>query len=266
MQLPKSVRNILALAQIRVRLLLRQKLGWMTLLVGVGLVFISLIVSNVSFVNPLKIFWDFALGAAFVLQVALAVYFGSQLFHEERGRRTLHLILSAGVSRLEWLCGNIFGTWLSLSLMNVVWFVLTFLCSRAMFSGSLGLMAAQSSFMLSIEVLVILALSSFFALFLRQMLSLIFSVLVVVLLHSVGSIQRIFTDPQVGRFVENNGASFVLWVARFLPPLEWFDLKIFVGYQDSVSSALMVELTVVGLLWAVFLMGVSWLRFEKMDL
>jgi ABC-type transport system involved in multi-copper enzyme maturation permease subunit len=262
----KSFRNIFALARIRMRLLLRQKLGWISLSVGVGLVFLSFLVSNVSFINPQKIFWDFALATSFVLQLSLAVFLGSQLFHEERGRRTLHLILSSGVSRLQWLVGNALGIWAALTLMHVLCFVVTLFSSKLKFEGGLELMAAQSSFLLNIEVLLVLLMSIVLSLFLRQMLALAFSAILVVLLHSMNSIQSIFTDPQVGRYVEDNGASVVLWLARFLPPLEWLDLKSFVGYEPSVSWALVGQMTGLGLLWAVFLVCVSWLRFEKLDL
>jgi len=266
MLLANTFKKITALTFIRMKLLLRQKLGWMSALVGVLLVLISIPVSELSFINPQKIFWDFSLGIIFVLQVSLAVFLGSQLYHEERGRRTLHLVLSAGVSRFEWLVGNLFGNFFSLSLMNFLWLAFTYGASAVMFEEKVHWIVIQSSLLLSVEVFIVLSFSILMSLVLRQMLALSFSALLVVLLHSMSSIQRVFTDPQVGRFVDDNGVSSVLWIARLLPPLEWLDLKMFVGYQEQVASSLVFQMTGLGIFWCIFLMCLSWLRFEKMDL
>lgn len=267
MRSARFVKNILALILIRVRLLLRQKLGWISVIVGCGLVLLSLLISEVSFINPQKIFWDFSLGVIFILQLALAIFLGSQLYHEERGRRTLHLILSAGVSRFEWLLGNGLGIWISLTLMNVLWFGLTLLSSKLMFvEGGLATLAAQAMVLLGVEVLIVVFMSMLFSLFVRQMLALSLSAILVLLLHSMSSVQRIFSDPQVGRFVDDNGVSLVLWLARLLPPLEWLDLKSLVGYENSVSTALVAQMICVGALWSLLLLCLSWLRFEKLDL
>lgn len=258
--------DIWALASIRLRLLLRQKLGWISILVGCLLVLLSLSISNVSFVNPQKIFWDFSLGIIFIFQVGLAVFLGSQLYHEERGRRTLHLILSAGVSRFQWICGNALGIWLGLTLMSALWYLLTLGTSAIVFETDLAYMAFQAVLLMSLETLIIILMSMFLSFILRQMLGLAFSAILVVLLHSMGSIQRIFTDPQVGRFVDDNGVTAVMWAARLLPPLEWLDLKIFVGYESSVGWGFMSQMIALALCWSALLLSFSWLRFEKMDL
>jgi hypothetical protein len=86
-------------------------------------------------------------------------------------------------------------------------------------------------------------------------------------LHSITSLERIFVDPQVGRYVQGKSAvSFVIDLAKFLPPLEWFDLKLFVGYEPSLAWSAVLGVALVGLLWSVALFGLGWLRFERMDL
>jgi ABC-type transport system involved in multi-copper enzyme maturation permease subunit len=255
-----------SLIVIRSRLLIRQKLGLISLAVGLLLVLLSLTVARVSFVNPEKIFWDFSLAASFILQVCLALFLGSQLFSDERARRTLHLILSGGVSRFSWLLGNGLGIWLVLTFMNALWFLLSVLVCYFVFGSFNVLMAFQAEILLSVEVLLLVYMGLFVSLFLRPLLSLVVCFVLTVFLHSLSSLQRVFTDPQVGRYVEDGGASFVLWAARLLPPLEWLDLKTFVGYQDSVSWLLVCEMGALGLCWAMLLATAAWLRFERMDL
>jgi ABC-type transport system involved in multi-copper enzyme maturation permease subunit len=251
---------------LRMRLMLRQKLGWMSVLVGCLLVLISLIVSRVSFVNPLKIFWDFALAASFVIQVALSLYLGTQLYPDERNRRTLHIILSSGVSRLVWLLGNGLGIWISLVAMNVLWFALSVGAAYLGFESGSFMMAFQSQLLQSVEVLILVFMAIFFSFYVRPLLALLGCFFITALLHSLSALQRVFTDPQVGRYVDEGGASWILWAARLLPPLEWLDLKPFVGYQASHDWSFVAQMILLGLLWTALISTASWLRFDSMDL
>jgi ABC-2 type transport system permease protein len=261
-----SFAKILALAWLRLKLLLRQKLGWISILVGVGLVVISLLVANVSFVNAMKIFWDFSLSVIFVLQLTLALYLGSQLYSDEKNRRTLHLLLTSGLSRSQWIVGNVLGIFLALLAMQALWYGVVLATSYLVFSDAYVFISLQAMALQSVEVFLLIFFALFSSLFLRPVLSLISVVIVTFFLHSLTSLQNIFTDPQVGRFVDDRGSSFVLIAARFLPPLEWLDLKPLVGYQESLSWLTFSGIAASGILWASLFGVLAWLRFERMDL
>ncbi len=260
------IRDVFEILRIRVMLLLRQKLGWMSIIVGLLLVVLSLIVAQVSFINPLKIFWDFALGASFTLQILLGLFLSTQVFNDEKYRRTLHLVLSGGVHRAAWLLGMGLGIWVVLVIMNGAWFLVSGVMAGLHFNSWDWMMPLQSTIALSLETLVLVFLGLFISMWVKPVLSLTLAALLTVLLHSLTSLQRVFTDPQVGRFIDDGGSAWVLWAARLLPPLEWFDLKVMVGYQSSVEWSLLLQLAVLSILWSAVLAAAAWLRFDRMDL
>jgi ABC-type transport system involved in multi-copper enzyme maturation permease subunit len=256
----------LALVLLRFRLLLRQKIGWVSLLVGLALILIGYSTASVSFVSPQKIFWDFALGLSFVLVHVLALYLGAQLFNDEKERRTLHLVLVGGVSRPQWLVGNILGIWLGLVAIDSIWFVTTWLVSLASFSWAGAWILIQVKILQALSVLVVLAFTSLFSLLLRPLLALFLSGALFLFLYSVSSVERVFSDPQTGMLNEARWALSVLKVSRFLPPLEWFDLKMFVGYESQIAWSTFGYTVALGCAWTAILLGLASWRFQKLDL
>src|SRR5690349_239350 len=93
----------------RLRLLLKQKLGWAVLVAALLYVPFSLFLAFSSYVRPDKIYWDLTTGFSFVAAVLLGSYLGSHLFADEQQRKTLSFVLTLKSSRAEWLNGNFFG-------------------------------------------------------------------------------------------------------------------------------------------------------------
>jgi ABC-type transport system involved in multi-copper enzyme maturation permease subunit len=261
-----TIVTIFNVAFIRFILLIRQRLGWMSFLVGVGLVFLSLITAQVSFVNPAKIFWDFGHSVLFVLQSLLSIYLGSQIFTDEKNRRTLHLVLSCGVSRLGWFTGNLLGIWLAILAMLSFWFILLALTSTLVFGSYPWLISFQATILMWVESAVVLVLGFFISLFVRPLIALLATGILVLFLHSLTSLHLIFSDKQVGAYIETDGAGFVLFLARFLPPLEWLDIKMFIGFEDQIAWGQFCFLLLSGFIWTFILAIVSQLKFRRMDL
>jgi ABC-type transport system involved in multi-copper enzyme maturation permease subunit len=261
-----EISRILRLAVLRIFLMLRQKLGWMSLLVGVAVVCISFVVADVSYINSGKIFFDFALSTSFLIQCFLAIYFGSNLFEDEKARRTLHLILSGGTTRLEWLVGNILGVWVALLLMDLVWFIVTLITAATQFGApDLGIFV-QIKILQGFEALVLVTLSMFFSLWVKPVLALALAFTVGVFSHSVNEIQSIFMDPISGRFIDSKAFSVVYWISKILPPFEWFDLKPLVGYEGPLPWLVALGLVALAIAWSTLLVAGSWLRFDRLDI
>jgi ABC-type transport system involved in multi-copper enzyme maturation permease subunit len=260
------MRQISSLAFLRCHLILRQRLGWASLLVGLGLVFLGAVTANVSYLQPVRIFWDFALGASFVLQCALALFLSTQLFGDEKQRRTLHLLLSAGLSRWDWLLGNALGIWLALIGIDLLWFAFSCGVAWLNFGAHSILVQSQVKLFQALELLVLIPLGLFASLWVRPLLALTLSISLATLLHALDSLQRVFTDPEAGRWVQAQLVSVVLWATRLLPPLHWFDVKGLVGYEPLVPWSLLGAALLVALAWSGLLSVAAWLRFERMDL
>lgn len=251
---------------LRFKLLLRQKIGWLSILAGIVLILIGYTTASVSFVSPVKIFWDFALGLSFVLVHVLGIYLAGQLFYDEKDRRTLHLILVSGVSRPRWLVGNVVGIWLGLLTIDAIWFATTWVVSLTSFSWAGTPILVQVKLLQALSLLVVLGFTSLFSLLLRPLLTLVLSIALTCLLYSMTSVERVFADPVSGNLVTSNWALSVIKLAKFLPPLEWFDLKMFVGYESQVAWSTVGLTMLLGLAWSALLLGLASWRFSKLDL
>lgn len=256
----------LSVAKLRFALLVRQRLGWASAGAALLAVLVSMLFARVSFVNSYKIYWDFALGAIFLLQAASALYVGSQLFHEERTRRTLHLLVASGVPRGAWLAGNAAGIWAALLAANLLGLFLALLFSYLVFGTAPWLAVIETQVALAFEMGIVVWGAMLLSLVVRPALSFLGSAAFFFFLHSTGSIERILADRQTGRFIDTGGVKAVLWIAKVLPPLDWYDLRGFVGYRDSVGFLALAELGALALLWGLFLSILSTLRFKRMDL
>ncbi|NCN40171.1 ABC transporter permease subunit [bacterium] len=257
---------IMRLALLRLHLLLRQKLAWITLLVGAVLIFLCLIVANVSFVSPAKIFWDFALGISFLAQHFMAIFLAATLLGDEQQKRTLHLLLVNGASRGQWLLGNLVGVFVALCLADLFWFLISGLTSFLFYGTSLSSLLIQVKLLQAASVLVVLAFSQFFSVVLKPMLATVLSIVLTIFLYSISSVKRVFADETAGHLIGANWSLKVLNLSKVLPPLEWYDWKIFVGYTEVKSWSILVGLLLFALLWTTLISGFSIIAFRKKDL
>ncbi len=262
-----NVQELLAVMFLRFKLLLRQKIGWVSLALTVAVALISFIFANTSFVRPEKIFLDFSLGAQFVLQNSLAIYLGTQLFSDEKNRKTLHLFLSSSVSRGSWLVGNAAGIFLLILLMASVSGVLTLLLFKLGYSKPIEWMPVQSILLGVVESFVLIAVSLLLSLFMRPLIALVGTFSLFVFLHFIPDLQKILNNPlvEINDFSKSIFSLF-FWGSRSLPPLHYFDLKPLVGYEPMLSWISFLSLFALGLLWGVCLLILAKHRIEKLDL
>lgn len=258
--------RVLNVAYMRFFLLIKQKLGWVCSGISFLFFFVSIALAQVSYLNSGKLFWDFSLGIIFVLQIVMTIYLAGSLFHDEKDRKTLHLVLSTGVSRIQWLLGNALGIWVALTLFHLMWMILCFGISVFYFPLKSYSIVFQSTVLLSMEVAVLIGMMFSISMMLRKFLVLFAGSALMFFLHSIDSLERVFTDPQVGYVADANSSHWILWIARLFPPFEWYDIRIFVGYQNQISSNLSCYMLLLTMSWVALFGFLSWLIFEKKDL
>lgn len=253
------------LALFRLKLLLKQKLGWGIVAAATAFFPFALFLAFSSYVRPDKIYWDLSLSFCYIVTVLLSTYLGSHLFHDELQRKTLSFVLTLKVSRSEWLIANWLGVGAMLGISIGIW---TLLLSLGSLSASGHLPPAiliQAQFLLFTESLVILSLALLFSLYLKPLLSWFAVLAVVALLHSKSYLEILVLESNFSG-VTKLLYKVVLFVLNFLPPLEWWDIKIFVGFQDPFSwdqTLVMLGLTVA---WSFIFLFASKTRMETMDL
>lgn len=111
------------IAQNTFRSLVRRKALLNILLLGVGLVLMAVVVSQISFGDPQRIVRSLALSGIGMALNLLAVLLGSSLVSEEVERRTLFAILTRPVARGTYLLGRLTGAGAVLALTSLGFFL-----------------------------------------------------------------------------------------------------------------------------------------------
>ena len=253
------------LAKFRFKLLLRQKLGWGAMCGAACYVPFALFLAFSSYVRPDKIFWDMSTGFSFVVSMILATYLGSHLFKDEQTRKTLSFVLTLKASRKDWIYGNWCGIAALLGVSIVGWTVLVTLGALLASGIFPPPILYQAQLLLILESVLVLAISMLFSFFMRPLLAWFLVGALCTLLHSKTYLEMLVVESHfegLTKFVYNS----ILFILNFLPPLEWWDIRMFVGFYEPVS--LFQILLVVGLTmaWTYIILFISRLTLEGKDL
>ncbi len=256
---------MMKLAFFKFKLLMKQKLGWAAISAAFILIPFSLFLAVSSFVRPDKIYWDLTTSFSFIISILLASYLGSHLFYEEQQRKTLSFVLTLKNSRAEWIYGKLLGITFFLALTILCWTLLMVL-GCYLYAGNFGpAILWQAQLLMFIEVLVILATSLFFSFFLRPLLAWALTLALMTVLHSKSYLELLVTEA---RYQDTTKWLYkgMLFVMNFLPPLEWWDIRMFVGFRESIDLKQMLTAISVGFAWSFIIIFLSKNKMEKMDL
>lgn len=256
---------MIRLAFFRLRLLLKQKLGWGIVAAATAFFPFALFLAFSSYVRPDKIYWDLSLSFCFIVTILLSTYLGTHLLQEENQRKTLSFVLTLRVSRSEWLIANWLGIAAMLGISLTIW---TFLLSLGSLSAANDFPPAilfQAQFLLFIECLVVLSLSLFASLFLKPLLAWFAVLALVGLLHSKSYLELLVLESAFTGVTKLMYDS-VLFILNFLPPLEWWDIKIFVGFQDPFGWDQVLVMLGLSAAWSYIFLFFAKTRMDTMDL
>lgn len=257
--------SVFRLALFRFQVLLRQKMGW-GVLGGASLFFpFALFLATSSYVRPDKIYWDLCSGFCFLVSILLVSYLGTHLFQEENNRKTLSFVLTHGSTREKWVLGNFAGISLLVSFAVLSW-TLVLSLGALIFTHELPpLLLYQAQFYLLLESFVILAFAMLFSFFLRPLLAWLLLLSLTSLLHSKGYLETLIVEANYTgplKLIYNT----VIFVLNFLPPLEWWDIRMFVGFDEPVPLLHALGMLAITFAWTTLGLFLSRLKMEMIDL
>ncbi len=253
------------LALFRFKLLIKQKLGWGIVAAATLFFPFALFLAFSSYIRPDKIYWDLSLSFCFLLSILLSTYLGTHLFQEESQRKTLSFVLTLNPSRKEWLYGNWMGIGAMLGFSLTLWTTLLSLGSLAASSHLPPFILFQAQVLVFLESVVILALSFLLSLYLKPLLSWFAILALIALLHSKTYLEILVVEADFSgptKFLYDS----VLFVLNFLPPLEWWDIRVFVGFHDALNFEQFFLVFALTMAWTYIFLFLSQRKLEKMDL
>ena len=255
-----SISRVAALATNTVRQAVRSRLLYTLLFFGLVLIATSVGVSSLSYVESERIVQDVGLAAIRLFGVGIAIFVGVGLIHDEIERRTIYTMLSKPLSRSEFIVGKYTGllltVWAQLAIMSLAFFAVSWAVGAPL---GWNLLAALG--LVGIELMVVVAIATFFSSFTTPLLSSLFSI-------------GIYLSGHLSRDIRSlgfqSGDTAVEWMSqaiyRALPDLQSFNLTVQVVHGLPISSLEIGLPVVYGIGYSVVLLMAAALIFERRDL
>ena len=255
-----SIPRVAALATNTVRQAVRSRLLYTLLFFGLVLIATSVGVSSLSYVESERIVQDVGLAAIRLFGVGIAIFVGVGLIHDEIERRTIYTILSKPLSRSEFIVGKYMGllltVWAQLAIMSLAFFAVSWAVG-----APLGWNLVAALGLVGIELMVVVAVATFFSSFTTPLLSSLFSVGIYLAGHLSRDIRSL--GFQSGDAAVEFASQAVY---RALPDLQSFNLTVQAVHGLPISSLEIGLPVVYGVGYSVVLLMASALIFERRDL
>jgi Cu-processing system permease protein len=209
--------RIHALAFNTIREAIRNKLLYTLLGFGILMIGSGVLISTLSYVEVDEILQDIGMAAIRFFSAGIAIFVGIGLIHGEVERRTIFTILSKPVSRSEFLIGKFAGltltVWLQLALMSLAFALVSWMAGAPLGSGHLLAML-----LIGFELMVLVAIATFFSSFTTPMLAALFTIGFWLIGHLSRDLNALGQQSEV-----ESVSSMVGWIFRVLPDLGMFN-------------------------------------------
>lgn len=242
------------------REILKSKILVNTIFIGVCLSILTFVAYSFSYGSPARIALDFGVGALSLSTVAIALFFGTSLISDEVNSRTIYLVISRPISRVDFLLGKIVGLSSILFLNTLILSVFT-LSLYFFIGGVYQNLIFWSILFICVEGIIILLLACLFSLLSNKVLSILTTIGLYIVGHAINSTQLI-------SFVkENYLLSKILEMYHFiLPAFYKFNLKDYLLYEQTLSNKYLYINFAYGLIYILALLSIMTIVFNKKNL
>ena len=239
---------------------IRDKVLYNLVFFALLLMAVSVVIGKMTLGERVKIILDLSLAAMSVFGLLIAIFVGIGLVHKEIQRRTIYMLLAKPVSRRTFVIGKYLGL-LAVIALNVAIMTAVLLALTAVFSetgAAWGVLVAV--LLILVELMIVTGVAVLFSTFSTPTLS-------AMLTLGVWLIGRFSSDLVL--FASRSENLAVRWLVTgahyLLPNLEKFDIKNLVVYDMPIEPAFVGVSLLYGLLYLLFLIGLSVMIFERRD-
>lgn len=254
------MRAVVAIARNTFREALRDRVLYLFLGFAVALLVCSKLFGLLTVGDEGKVIKDFGLAGIQIFTMLIAVMMSVLLISREVDSRTVYNILAKPVPRWQFLIGKYLGLLatvaMNLALMTVVLLALTAVYLRELDPGLLFAAA-----MTLLEMALLTAFATLFAVLTRPMLGTVFTLAVFVIGHVVEDIWLLTQHAGSGLVRPLVAALYAV-----LPNLERFNFKTEVVHDLGISSGEVVLTVIYGLAYTAMVLVLACARFRTKDL
>jgi len=238
---------------------IRDRILYNLLFFALGLIILSMIVSNWSMAEEVKILKDFGLSILSLFGVLMTIFIGISLVYKEVDKRTLYVILSRPINRYHFILGKYSGLMVTLGI-NIVLMTLGLYVVLYFFEVSIDWSLWKAVLLIYAEMMVLMSFAILFSSFTTPTLSAMFSLFIYISGHLSSDI--IFYESLVKNYTLKN---FLTYLHFILPNLENFNIKSQVVHKLPLEPNHILFALLYGLVYTAVVIGVAIFIFQKRD-
>jgi len=241
-----KMESSLQIAKVTFKEIMQDRVLYGALICGILLMAFSVLVSSLAVIKKDRVILDFGLMVVHFFCAFIAVFYSSHVLAKEKERKTIFLVLSRPVTKLQFLLGKVFGV-TQVVFVNWLMFCLFYLMTLFAFGGGFSGVLIWALVLAFFQSILLACVAVFFASFSTATLSLMFSLGVYLLGSNISQIRFVAEKS------ESNFYHTLLDICSYIiPNMEFFQLGLNVSYGLPVSYLF----GVVGIIYALCLSAV----------
>lgn len=239
--------------------LLKSKVLFNVILIGLCLVLVSFVASEFTFGVPERVALDFGLGTSSLSTMAIAILMGVGLIANELESRTIYITLSRPVSRISFLLGKSMGMGF-IFITNIFILSLLTLSFYLFLGGELSPLIFWHILYTILEAFICLFLVVLFSLITNKTLSVILTFSLYLSGHAVNVsiIEKFQSSPIVSTLLQKYHYIF--------PGFHRLNIKDFLLYQKDLEFSFIIQTLGYGCFYLLALVLLTCFVFERKDL
>ncbi|MEE2670614.1 MAG: ABC transporter permease subunit [Bdellovibrionota bacterium] len=254
------MRQALIIARYTMLEILKSKILYNVLFLGIGLLVITYVAYSFTYGEPSRVALDFGLGCLSLSSVAIAVFIGVGILSTEIESRTVYMIISRPVPRYSFILGKYLG----LSAVLAINVILLSLITLSMFfaiGGEYNSLIPWAVAFTYLESLLVLAIVGTFSLLSGKIMSVMYTIAIYVLGHGISTALET-------SFVKKRAVleSFLDAYHFVLPAFYKISIREYVIYQSDLSSGYLFSNLAYGVIYTLGLILISTFIFNRKNL
>lgn len=228
--------------------------------VGVGLMVVTYVATEFTYGVPERVALDFGLGMLSLSTLGISLFLGVGLLSREIESRTVYMVISRPVPRFSFILGKLIGL-MGIQAVNVFILASMTMTATKLLGGQIDgliLWAIGFIFLESLMLLLVVVLLSLMA---NNILSVLFSIVLLLLGHVIKDTQEISfikTNPLVTKILD-----FYHFV---LPAFYKLNLKDFILYKNDLPMSYLAGNLAYGIFYSAFLLLIVVFLFNRKNL
>lgn len=228
--------------------------------VGVGLMVVTYVATEFTYGVPERVALDFGLGMLSLSTLGISLFLGVGLLSREIESRTVYMVISRPVPRFSFILGKLIGL-MGIQAVNVLILASMTMTATKLLGGQIDgliLWAIGFIFLESLMLLLVVVLLSLMA---NNILSVLFSIVLLLLGHVIKDTQEISfikTNPLVTKILD---------LYHFvLPAFYKLNLKDFILYKNDLPMSYLAGNLAYGIFYSAFLLLIVVFLFNRKNL